>query len=312
MKPLHKIKKSTKTLDETAMLVRYNCSKWEGRRFDKDVTLAAEAQYKAHDAGRFNKSLLPRKCFKPIERAAGEAYTFHKENTLPWGDKGERVLPAINYFDYTQGMNEKIQAFNSAVEAFIEGYGDAINEAKTSNLGSMFNAEDYPARADLAEKYSLTYKVTPIPTASDFRVPMEKTQLDEVLAKIEQGTSEDYKVALRDPWERLYNEIAHMSERLGAYQKAPEVKLKKGEKRKRGAPKGGTRFNDGMIDSLIDLCDLLPKINIGGDPELNRLAAEAKKKLTKFEGPELRTDNKKRDAVKKQADSILKDMGDFL
>ena len=312
MKPLHKIKKSTKTLDETAMLVRYNCSKWEGRRYDKDVTQAAEAQYNASDAGRFNKSLLPRKCFKPIERAASEAYTFHKENTLPWGDKGERVLPAINYFDYTQGMNEKIENFNQAVEGFIEGYGDAINEAKTSNLGRMFNVLDYPAQSELVAKYSLTYKITPIPTASDFRVPMEKDQLDEIKKKIAEDSSEDFKVALREPWQRLYDSIAHMSERLGAYQKAPEVKLKKGEKRKRGAPKGGTRFNDGMIDSLLDLCDLLPKINISGDPELDRLAAVAKKNLTKFDGPELRTDNKKRDGIKKAADSILKEMGDFL
>jgi len=139
---------------------------------------------------------------------------------------------------------------------------------------------------------------------------MEKGQLKEIRAQIKKNTEESQAVAIKAPLQKLYDEVAHLSERLGAYSKAPAPKGD--EKRGRGAPKGGTRFNSDILDKLADVCDLLPKLNITGDPELERLAAEAKRKLTKYEVPELKTDNKKREVIKKRADSILKDMGDLL
>lgn len=34
----------------------------------------------------------------PVEEAVKAVRTFHHENTLPWLDEGERIIPSMNYF----------------------------------------------------------------------------------------------------------------------------------------------------------------------------------------------------------------------
>ena len=64
-------------------------------------------------------------------------------------------------------------------------------------------------------------------------------------------------------------------------------------------------FRDTLVPNLEDLCDLVPKMNIGGDQAINDLAAECKAKLCKWDCQTLRDDSDKRAEVSKEADAIL-------
>ncbi len=110
-------------INERAMLVTLNISQWTGRKKDKKVTKETNAFYGATDAsGYYSKALIPKEAVKPISQVVSTARTFHYENTLPWGDNGERLLPRKNYLDYTRKMHEFSNQFEevSAIRSQIE------------------------------------------------------------------------------------------------------------------------------------------------------------------------------------------------
>ena len=67
-------------------------------------------------------------------------------------------------------------------------------------------------------------------------------------------------------------------------------------------------FRDTLIGNLEDLCDLIPKMNIAGDPVLNQLAVDAKKALCSWDAQTLRDDPELRADVADKADKILDNM----
>jgi hypothetical protein len=73
------------------------------------------------------------------------------------------------------------------------------------------------------------------------------------------------KVASRELWQRLYEAVSHLGERLQAYKVTEE----------------GVEhpFRDSVVTNLMKLVDVLPKLNVTADPELERLAAEVRASL---------------------------------
>ncbi len=68
--------------------------------------------------------------------------------------------------------------------------------------------------------------------------------------------------ASRELWQRLYEAISHRVERLQAY-KVTRVGVEH-------------PFRDSVVTNLVKLVDVLPKLNVTGDPELERLAAQVR------------------------------------
>jgi len=127
-------------LHERAMLVKLNISQWTGRKKDKRITKETNAFYgAAKSSGYYSKVLIPKDAVKSIQKTVNAARTFHYENTLPWGDNGERLLPSKNYFDYTQHMREFNTNFDTVVKKFLELYPNLITEAEYK-LNKMFTA----------------------------------------------------------------------------------------------------------------------------------------------------------------------------
>jgi hypothetical protein len=71
--------------------------------------------------------------------------------------------------------------------------------------------------------------------------------------------------ASRELWQRLYEAVSHMAERLQVYKVTEE----------------GVEhpFRDSVVTNLVKLVDVLPKLNVTGDPELERLAAQVRASL---------------------------------
>lgn len=90
-------------LQKNSLIVSLSVSQWTARRHDKEITKEVKNTHNAsEDAGRYNKLLVAKEHTDPINKVAGKARTFHYENTLPWGDNNERLLPTKNYFKYVK------------------------------------------------------------------------------------------------------------------------------------------------------------------------------------------------------------------
>ena len=115
------------TLADKAMLVKLTMRKANLTR--RDQVAEALIQQTLDDASLIVNSKLFRDKMNPINKvmsAASEVYTYHKEHTLPYIDKGPRILPNAEYFDYTSEMRNRINHVDSLLSQYLPRYDDFV------------------------------------------------------------------------------------------------------------------------------------------------------------------------------------------
>ena len=265
-------------LTDKAMLIKLSISQWTARKYDRNVSDKVASDYNADkDAGRYNKVLIAIEAIKKVQKIVNEARTFHYENTLPWSDDESRLLPATNYLDYSQKIREYKAEFESAVNDFIDQYPALVEEAR-NRLNGMFKSEDYPPVKELPKKYDFAVNINPLPSAGDFRVMLSDEEVKKIQADIEARTRSAETIALKDLWNRLYNVVKHMADRL---------------------TEKDTIFRDSLINNIVDLCGLLPKLNVLDDPDLEKMRREIELKLCGFNPDTLRKNETERETAGK-------------
>jgi hypothetical protein len=136
--------------------------------------------------------------------------------TLPWDDNGYRVLPSAAYMDHTEKMRGLSNRFTPAVDALARESGNLVEQAKV-RLGGLSRPEDYPAPDKLRSKFSFETKVMPLPDAGDFRVTLGDEEKERIKKQITAAVETSLQVASRELWQRLYEAVSHLAERLQTY-----------------------------------------------------------------------------------------------
>jgi hypothetical protein len=70
-------------------------------------------------------------------------------------------------------------------------------------------------------------------------------------------------------------------------------------------------FRDSLVLNVRDLCNIMPSLNITGNPELDRIAGELQQ-LARFEPDTLRNSEAARDETKAKAQAIIDQIGAYL
>ena len=281
----------SKRLDEKAMLVKLNIQQWTARKYDKKVTAEVkEMHHTVDEVGRFNKILIAQDEIRKIQQITTGARNFHYFQTLPWCDDGARILPAKNYDKYMTGMRKYREDFEKVVRSFIGDYPALIDEAK-KRLNSMFSRDDYPDPKDIHTRYSYNVVIEPIPTATDFRVELNDSDISEISKDIAERTKTAQQNAMKELWQRLHEVVAKLHERIRDKD---------------------TIFKNTIIENISEVVDLIPALNIDNDAELNKMAKKVSESLCQYDPQTLRDDDKTRETAAKTADSILKAMAGYV
>lgn len=277
-------------ITEKAMLASLNVSCWCARKHDQRVSKDVDERYGGKDAGRYNKVLASKEAMKDIKAVVNSARTFHLEQTLPWGERGERLLPSKNYNEYSRQMRIYKQQFDDAVEAFVEDYNRVIFDAKQS-LGGLFERADYPEIHEIREKFSFRTSISPVPTADDFRVSLGKQEVEAIRQDLEKRLRESYAAATRDLWQRVYEVVNHMASRLSD----PDAV-----------------FRDSLVGNVVKIAELLPRLNINNDPQLETMRKHIEKNLCAYTPDQLRQDKGLRKQAAGDAGNILDTMAGYM
>ena len=285
-------------LNRDAMLVGLRITAWSGRLYDREASDHVAAQHDATtSAGRYNKRLLPKAAFAAITATMSEARTRHYSNSLPWDDKGSRLLTVANYEHYTDLMDGLRERVVRQRARFIEDYDDYVDQARL-DLGKLFRIEDYPSKEDLRDKFSISYRITPVPDADHFIAKLASDDTDRVKRDIERHIEEQLHDAVGDLYRRLAEAVERVSERL--------------EEDENGKP---LVFRDTMISNIRDLVDVVPRLNIFGDQRLARLCEQVKDRIAGVEPDSLRPsktfDPVARDQVKRDADALMEQFAGY-
>ena len=262
-----------------------------GRLYDRQASDHVAA---AHDAltgaGRYNKRLLPKAAFAALTTTMSEARTKHYANSLPWDDKGARLLTVANYEHYTELMDGRRERVVRERTCFIEDYDEYVDQARL-DLGKLFRIEDYPSKEALQVKFAIRYRITPVPDADHFIAQLASDDTEGVKRDIERHVEEQRHGAVGDLYRRCGEAVERVSGRL----------REDGE----GKP---LVFRDTMIWNLRDLVDIVPRLNIFGDENMAQLCEQVKEKIASVEPDALRPsktfDPAARAQVKRDADAL--------
>ena len=249
-------------LSDRALLVQLNISQWTARKYDKKATQDVAAQHGVNaSVGRYNKSLLPLNDYLAnVHQKAGYIRNKYYENTLPWGIEGTQMLPTANYLNFITDFRKEKAEWETLVSLFTSNYSLLKADAKRF-LGSLYREEDYPHESDIASKFKMDMAVFPVPS-NDFRVQIGTEELTRIQQDVEARVQNASASAMKDVWQRLYDKVQHLVERL--------VKI--------DDPK--SRFHETTLEHLTNLCELLPRLNFNDDPNLEAMRQEVELKLT--------------------------------
>jgi hypothetical protein len=272
-------------ITERAMLAAIHISIWTAVKYDRNVSRDVARQHGAHEsAGRYNKQLLREaEKLEELRTLAGKIRQYFYKITLPWSDEGYRLLPAHFFFELTAKMREFEQAFSQQVEQFLVIYPNYIERVRPE-LNGLFREEDYPSAEKLRAKFGLKLEVLPIPSGEDFRVTLSEEEQARVAREIDENVRQSLQRGTEDLWERLKSVLTHMVDRLNE----PE-----------------SRFHGTLVTNVFDLVDLLPRLNVNQDEELNRFAQEIKDRLCGYTARDLKRDETLRVATASDATQIL-------
>lgn len=281
----------TMKLNDRALLVSLSISQWTARKLDKKATKdVADINRASTSAGRYNKSLLPlNDLLANVHQKTGVIREKFTKNTLPWGIDGTRILPSANYLTFMQDFRKEKGEWQYLVQTFLDNYDTLVDEAKRW-LGDLYDEKDYPARGKIVEKFNMDMAILPVPT-NDFRVELSSDELSRLQEEMEGRMASVQQEAMMDAWGRLYKHVQHIAEKLAD-------------------PKG--IFRDSMVENAQETCDLLTRLNIADDPNLEAMRREVESKLISHHPDSLRNDPDLRQDTAEEARKIMDAMSVFM
>ena len=278
-------------LSHDAMLVTLRIQGWSARRYDRKASQYVAAHHDADtSAGRYNKRLLPKAALAALNATLNEARKTHYHHTLPWDDVGARLLPVANYQRYTGALDRLIERMRTERSRFIADYDNQVRRARL-DLGRLFHADDYPSREELLGRFSARYRIVPVPDSGHFLADLANGDADRVRRDIQKDVTQRLNSALGDLYRRLGEAVGHVCERL--------------TEDDNGKPKV---FRDSLIENLRELVDIVPRLNVFRDEQLNALCRDVQDRIASVEPnvlrPSARFDPVVRRRVKRDAQDL--------
>jgi hypothetical protein len=252
-----------KVIQRLAVKANLTIRCYEARITDKEASRKTNSDHGAKDGtASVRKSIISRDVLKPLTDIRNAARNYHKEMTSPWGPKNERILSAGLVQEYKSQMRVFEQEYEMVYNVFRADY-PAIIAQEASNLGAFYKQDDYAALQELDTKFEFISLITPLECADDFRVEIMESVLDEIKQDVIEQEKANQVAVTEDLYNRLHFVIKDMIERISATKIDPDTNEE--------IPK---IFHKTAITSVQKLLDLLPKLNVNQDQELNKLRDE--------------------------------------
>jgi hypothetical protein len=284
----------TTHLSDRALLVQLNVSQWTARKTDKRATQeVADANGANVSVGNYRKNLLPlNDSLANIHTMTGDIRKEFYTNTLPWGLENTHMLPTANYLGFMTTFRKRKSEWERLVDRFVVEY-PTIQTSAQRRLGGLYNADDYPEVTDIKRKFKIDLVVMPVPP-NDFRVELADDELASIQADIRNRVQESSSLAMKEAWQRLYDRVKHMVERLA----------------KLDDPK--SRFHESTLEHVTELCNILPRLNFTDDPHLEAMRQEVEGKLAGLSKDAVVNDPVFRQTKINEASDIMARMGAFM
>lgn len=282
----------TVSIKDRAVIVNFSDRVWMGGAVNKEV---GEQVRKANDVtavnvGHYWQRLIPKAAIRPRANAGNAARNWHMKNTLPWMEGSGRILPVANLKDYLDGMRKLIEAAKEEERKLVRDLPVWVDEAKRTQ-GKLFRSDRYPSQNDLASKFGIDIDILPMPNIADWRVDLADEQVAELRAAAEGKLAETMREGVMDLLARMQEVVEHAKDTLSDSEKT---------------------FRNSLIGNIKSVCEMVGKLNVTGDKEIEALRKEMADKLAGLSPDTLRLAPDIRAKAAKDAGDIMKKMASFM
>ena len=278
------------SITSSSVLTELNISVWTGQKLDRSATdKVTSDNHAVRDAGQFKKNLMAgTSARKEIADYAASCRLWHNMRTLPWADKGARLLPTSLFLDYKDEANIRKAQFDRMVEDFMQAYPSLVQTAH-NYLGTLFDPADYPSADEVRSKFGLRLVFSPVPEAGDFRLDLPKQDMEDMAKNYEGAFNDRLADAMRTPWEQLHKMLTAMSSKLTE-----------------GDEETKKRWHDTFLSNAQDMCGMLTHLNLTKDPKLEAARLALESTLVGVDMDDIKEDGDVRAEMKDKLDAILK------
>lgn len=276
-------------ITSSSVLVELNISVWTANKLDRNETDKVTITNNAgNGAAKVHKNLMAGTSLRrDIANFAAICRARHNELTLPWADRGGRLLPTSLFLDYKAEYNTYRDKFNAMVDEFVDKYPALVQTAQ-NYMGSLFNPDDYPSADEVRKSFDFRLVFSPVPEAGDFRLNVSADDLAELAQQYESNFTTRMADAMKEPWDRLHKLLTGMSEKLTDQE---------------GKDK---RYHDSLVDNAVTLCGMLTHLNVTNDPKLEEARQQLETMLVGASMDKIKESATVRADMKGKVDSILK------
>lgn len=280
----------TETLADRTMLVRLSISSWSAKKSDRKAgdKLSADSHAERKMVNAV-KRLISCDALDKYNALANVARQYHNRYTMPWEDDGVRILPVRIFEEYMTQMAKYKEGLDRAVDKFIETYDDEVRYQE-ARLGSLFDPKDYPTKDGLRAKFKFDMARRPVPTGKDFRLDMQSEAMQELQVEVEERLQAAHDTALRDIWQRAYDTVNNLYERMSNVT---------------------SPLRTNTLENVKDITKVLDALNFADDPDISKINEEIRLKFCSKDINSLRNDPVARTDAADEAQRMLNKMSGY-
>ena len=282
------------SISSSAMRVGLSISAPTMRKMDKKATREVISHNNARKgSANVSKKLIMSNAHEDMTRLIAQIRAFHREQTVPWGDLGDRLVSNQNLIDYKNNMAQLEDEFWQLSQRTCDEYPQAVAQARleVTGLGYMFNESEYPSVEVLRRKFKFSLVFEAVPDVGDFRVDIGNHAASEMREQYKQVLSDRINAVHQDLAERLAEPLQRMSKGLDYHE---------GEK-----PSG---FRDTLVDNVLSIVDLMRSCNLNGNAHIAGIQQDLRDTLKGVTPDGLRRDPNLRADTKRKVDAIIKNL----
>lgn len=279
------------SIHDKTILVSLTLAGIASTRTDKEITAdVLITQNATADAGRWMSRLWPREAMEPIRSLDSQIRGHHYLKTLPWGDKGERIIASRTFTDYTADMRAFRYKREALVQGFLDHYDDWIDQARLMR-GHLFKYSEYPTIHQARNRFRFELGATPVPHRDDFRVSLAAPDMEAIQISLDAKLRDAELTARRELYRRMADPVCKLLERLSD----PDA-----------------RFTDATLNALREIVASLPDVNVLDDPEVEQLRQAIEDQLCHLDPESITTSKSDRSRAATKANTILAKMAPWL
>ena len=282
------------SISSSALRVGLSISVPTMRKMDKRATQQVIAHNNARKgSANVSKKLIKSTAHEDMTKLVASMRAYHRDQTVPWGDMGDRLVSNQNLIDYKNNMAQLEDEFWDLAEQTLAEYPQAVAQARleVTGLGYMFNENEYPSVDQLRRKFRFSLVFEAVPDVGDIRVDVGNQAANEMREQYKQVLSDRINAVHQDLAERLAEPLQRMSKGLD---------YNEGEK-----PSG---FRDTLVDNVLSIVDLMRTCNLNGDAHIAGIQQDLRNTLKGVTPDGLRRDPNLRADTKRKVDAIIKNL----